>query len=100
MTGIDEFLTEIAEIYDDDMLYPTDLKEAIIGTIELFDSTKGIITRLVLDKNKCLSILMENFKDDGCSEEEAYTLAIEHFDFNVIGSYVDGVPAYITFIGE
>lgn len=89
---IDRFLDELEYQYPDEkLLYPTDLKDAIIGTVEMFAGSEGIQTRLLLDRERCLKILCER---DHMSIEEA----IEHFEFNVIGSYVDGVPAYATLI--
>ena len=87
MNSIDELLEQVSYDYDHDMLYPTDLKDAIVGTVERI----GMEPILLLDKEKCLEILMER---DGMSDIDA----IEHFEYNVIGSYVDGVPAYATFI--
>lgn len=86
MDKIDEFL-DMCEEYGDDLLYPTDLKEAIVGTVTHF----SIGTVILLDKDKCIQIFCER---DGMTYEEA----IEHFEFNVLGAYVDGVPAYATFI--
>ena len=45
----------------------------------------------MLDKDKCIDIFIN--RDDMSYEE-----AIEHFEFNVIGSYMEGVPAFATFI--
>ncbi len=80
---IDEFLESTDP--DSGMLYPTDLKEAIIGTVEHISLGEVIL----LDKDKCLEI----FARDMSMED-----AIEHFHFNTLGSYVEGVPAYATFI--
>ena len=101
MDRIEEFLEEVGA--DDDevqLLYPTDLKEAIIGKMEFFDGQNGIIERIVLDKVKCMEILAQAGIDEGLTEEEAYEEAEEHFYYNVIGSYIDGVPAYITLIDD
>ena len=85
---VDRFLESVEYEYPDEkLLYPTDLKDAIIGTMEHF--TLG--TTILLDKERCLRIVCER---DGMTLEEA----IEHFEFNVIGSYTDGVPAYATLI--
>jgi len=97
---IDEFLEEIGNDNDDELLYPTDLKEAIIGKMEFFDGANGQIERIVLDKTKCLEILMRDDIENGVSEEQAYEDALEHFYYNVIGSYVEGVPAYVTLIDD
>jgi len=99
-TQIDEFLNYVADENDQDLLYPTDLKEAIIGTMEFFDGSNGQIQRLVLDKTKCIEILMRDDIESGVDEEQAYSDALEHFYYNVIGSYIDGVPAYVTLIDD
>lgn len=102
MSKINEFLEDISNNNDEELLYPTDLKEAIIGKMEFFDGSNGQIERIVLDKTKCLSILMKAGMeyDSDISEEQAYEDALEHFYFNVIGSYVEGVPAYVTLIDD
>ena len=98
---IDEFLDDIGNDNDgEELLYPTDLKEAIIGKMEFFDGANGQIERIVLDKTKCLEILMRDDIENGVSEEQAYENALEHFYYNVIGSYVEGVPAYVTLIDD
>ena len=86
MNKIDKFLDIISSETEDKLLYPTDLKDAIIGSADHF--TLG--TFLLLDKEKCIRLLCEQ----GLSLEEA----IEHFDYNIVGSYMDGIPAYATLI--
>jgi hypothetical protein len=87
MNLLDEFLEEVSSI-NEEALYPTDLKDAIIGTVERF----GIPTLILLDKEKCLEIFMER---DGMSQEEAQ----EYFDFNVIGAWMgDGTPCFATIL--
>jgi len=100
MNKIDEFLEIVGECNDEALLYPTDLKDAIIGKMEYFDGANGQIERIVLDKTKCMEILMESDIASGVSEEQAYEDALEHFYYNVIGSYVEGVPAYVTLIND
>ena len=89
---VDNFLDDVEYSFpEEQMLYPTDLKDAIIGTVEIFAGSEGYVTRILMDRERCLKIMCER---DGMTLEEA----IEHFDFNVIGSYTDGVPAYATLI--
>lgn len=97
---IDDFLEEISNSHEDEeLLYPTNLKNAIIGTMEFFDNSNGVIERLVLDKNKCIEILVKEIIESGITDEdEAHEMALEHFYYNVLGSYIDGVPAYVTLI--
>jgi hypothetical protein len=89
MDLMEEFLEEVACV-NSEAQYPTDLKEAIIGTVERF----GMSTLILLDKEKCLEIFMER---DGMSPEEAQ----EYFDFNVIGSWVgEGTPCFATLLDK
>lgn len=85
MSSIDEFLEYVSEM-NDEALYPTDLKEAVIGIVERFGSKPLIL----LDKSKCLEIYK---KRDGMTEEEAK----EFFEFNVIGAWMgEGTPCFAT----
>ena len=67
---------------------------------EEFDpAIRGIVSRIgqedviCYDKTKILEILMEG----GMDEEDA----IEHFEYNIIGSYVgDKTPCFISFTEE
>ena len=87
---IDTFLESLEYFYPDEKLYyPTDLKEAIIGTVE----SKSNGTTILLDRTKCLTILMEKY---GMDETEA----LEHFEFNVIGSYFEGCPSFATLLDD
>jgi hypothetical protein len=84
---VDEFLEEMAAI-NDKALYPTDLKDAIIGMVERF----GMPPLILLDRKKCLEIFMER---DGMDYDEAE----EFFEFNVIGSWLgDGTPCFATIV--
>jgi hypothetical protein len=87
MTEADETLDIINEL-NDKALYPTDLKEAIIGYVERF----GMEPLVLLDKAKCLKIYMTR---DGMTYEEA----IDFFDFNVIGAWMgEGTPCFATLL--
>jgi hypothetical protein len=67
-------LNEILENYPDDSFLTADgFEEAIIGVDEQS-------MRLVYSVSKCINILI----DQGMTEEDA----MEHFSFNVAGSYV------------
>jgi len=76
---------DAVSVVNEDALYPTDMEEAIIGIVERF----GMEPQIVLDKQKCLEILM---RDGGTYEE-----ALEHFEFNVIGAWMgDHTPLFMT----
>lgn len=84
MPNIDEILEDISQI-NPDALYPTDLKEAIIGYVERY----GMEAQILLDRNKCLKLL----EKQGMTSEEA----LEWFDINVIGAWIgDGTPLFAT----
>lgn len=71
---------------NEEAVYPTDLKDAIIGYVERI----GLSPCILLDREKCVDIFIER---DGMTYEEA----IEHFEFNVIGSYVgESTPMFAT----
>ena len=57
-------------------------------------------TILVYDKEKMISKLIESYKEDGEEEDpdySFYTMAIEHYEYNIVGGYMDGVPAFAIF---
>jgi len=86
MSKIDIFLEEFSN-FNDKALYPTNLKKAIVGYVERCSQPPI----LVLDKEKCIKILMS----EGMSDEEA----IEYFEFNVIGSWAgEDTPCFMTFL--
>ena len=86
----DRVLEHMEEV-NPEALYPTDMKEAIVGILNRF----GMEPIIVLDRAKCIEILMESSGDDkGMSWEEAE----EYFEFNTIGAWMgEGTPAFITF---
>ena len=80
-----ELLLEDISTINPDAKYPTDMKSAIIGYVERIGMTPVIL----LDKDKCLSILMT----DGMTYEEA----IEFFDYNTFGAIMgEGTPCFAT----
>ena len=84
---IEDFI-EMMESINPEAAYPSDMKEAIIGYVE----RSGEMPIILLDREKCLDILM---KDSNMTYDEA----IEYFEFNTIGSWVgEGTPAFATLI--
>ncbi len=82
---ISEFLEVVSEL-NPGALYPTGFEDAIVGYIERC----GESAKIVLDRHKCIEIIMER---DGMNELEAE----EFMEFNVIGSYVgEDTPYFIT----
>jgi len=50
------------------------------------------------DREKMLQKLVKEYEEDPmCEEDEGYsyyTMAIEYYEFNIIGAYMEGVPAF------
>ena len=82
-----ESLEELMGYLDgQEKLYPTDMKEAIIGTVERF----GMEPQILLDRDKCIEILMKDM-----TEEEAE----EYFEYNTIGAWMgEGTPCFAVLI--
>ena len=85
--AIERFLETFEQI-NPDAVYPSDMRDAIIGYVE----EAGSQPKLLLDRNKCIQTLI----DGGCDPEEAE----EYFEFNTLGSYLGDVqPVFATLIG-
>jgi len=81
---VDKLLERISEI-NPEALYPTNMKNAVIGRVERF----GMQPLILLDREKCIEILM----DDGMDEDEAE----EFFEYNTIGAWMgEGTPCFAT----
>jgi hypothetical protein len=81
-----DVILEVVNGLNDKALYPTDLKEAIIGYVERF----GTEPLVLLDRHLCYKILMER---DGMTYEDA----AEFFEYNVIGAWMgEGTPCFAT----
>jgi hypothetical protein len=85
--SIDELFEYMKEI-NPEALYPSDMKEAVIGYVERANTPPLIL----LDRYKCIKILMK----DGMDMEDAE----EFFEYNTIGSWMgkDSTPCFATFI--
>lgn len=79
-------LDNIIEFYPDEEFLSADgFEDAVIGVC--YDNG---INKLVYSKNKCIKILMD-------TDKMSYEIAIEHFDFNVQGSYMgEKTPIYVN----
>ena len=65
----------------------TGFEEALIGFGRQFNKSLAIY-----NKEKCLKILIEEHGMD-------YDEAVEHFEFNIVGSYIgETTPVFITLI--
>ena len=82
---VDRVLDYLGEIIETP-LYPTDMKDAVIGCVERF----GMGPVVLLDREKCVKILMRN----GIKKRED---AEEFYEFNTLGAWVgEGTPAFAT----
>lgn len=80
---IEDFLDYMEQI-NPSAAYPIDFEDAIVGIAERIGSDPLIL----LDKEKCIEILMENM-----DREEAE----EYFEFNILGSWVgEGTPVFLS----
>jgi len=84
----DQILLALADA-NDQALVMDEFKGALIGTASRF----GMDTVALYDRDKIIKILMER---DQMTEEEA----IEHFDYNIIGTGADNVPVFATVFTE
>ena len=81
-------MTDLLKDIDEDILLADGFEEALIGYVE----RAGIPIIACYDKSKCIDILMKDMNGDD---------AVEHFYFNVLGSYVgDYTPCFITKLND
>ena len=82
--------------YNEEALLADGFDDAIIGMCESFGNNIVV----AYDKERCIEILMDEFAQDineDEDDEDLYTMAVEHFDFNVAGSYVgENTPVFLT----
>ena len=89
---------EVLELIDEAIFYDG-LDEAIIGVC---DRIKLSVT--AYDREKCIEILANDFEinDEDLEEGETienakYQMAIEHFEYNIIGGWIgENTPVFIT----
>ena len=76
---------QLAETYDEDLLFADSFDDAIIGIATGFDSG-----RVVYDANQMVAILVQ---EERFSEEEAW----EFLEFNTFGAHVgEQTPLYVN----
>lgn len=86
MEKYEEIKEALAE-YNEDMLFADGFDEALIGCV----SRCGELPVALYDEDKCIEILME----EGLTVEEA----LDHFEYNVRGSYVgENTPAFTSLL--
>ena len=70
------------------------LEDALVGVCDRF----GQPTLAAYEYDKCIEIIAKDIASDDTLEEDddPHTMAVEHFDFNVIGGWVgDCTPVFI-----
>ncbi len=96
---------EIEALGDEEIIFFDGYDDAIVGLGTRF----GMYEQVVVDKNKVISILMKDMEVDELETEDLedgfkeiiiqnmkYEMALEYFDFNVIGGwYGDRTPMFI-----
>ena len=76
---IDESIRDKINEYNPDAIVFDGLDEAIIGVGQQWSMN----TVAIYDKNKCVLILAEQFRDDSIDYQHALDDALEYFNFNV-----------------
>jgi len=71
---------------------PKDFEEAIIGIAHRF----GMEPSVCYDYDKVIEIFAKQFAEDIEDDEDPHEMAVEWFDYNVIGGWMgDTTPLYI-----
>ena len=91
MTTIDRIKEWVSE-WNEEALLADGFEDAIVGISERI----GREPIVVYDKDKCIEILAAQMTSDD-EDDDPYTMAVEYFEFNVIGAWMgDGTPEFIT----
>ena len=78
------------------LLDPPDYDKALVGFGQRFCGSEGRVSFAVYDEDKLLDIIAEEMRESAEEDDDPWTMAREHFDFNVAGGYVGtGTPAFI-----
>ena len=82
------------------LLFADGFDEAIVGI--LFEARPNSPMVVAYSESKCIDILMKGFSEEinplGDDEDDAYLVAYEYYQYNVVGSYVG--PYTPVFISE
>ena len=85
-----EAVREYLEEVNPDALLCDGLEDALVGTCDRI----GQPTLAAYDYDKCIEILAKDMTDS--DDDDPYTMAVEYFDFNVIGAYIgESTPVFI-----
>ena len=79
--------------YNEEALLADGFDSAILGMCERFGNNIVV----AYDREKCIEILMEDFKNGLQDGEDLYIAALEYFEYNVMGAYVgENTPVFLT----
>ena len=79
----------LEEVNPEAMLFDG-LEDALVGTCDRI----GQPTLAAYDYDMCIEILAKDMTDS--DDDDPYTMAVEYFDFNVIGAYIgESTPVFI-----
>ena len=79
----------LEEVNPEAMLFDG-LEDALVGTCDRI----GQPTLAAYDYDKCIEILAKDMTDS--DDDDPYTMAVEYFDFNVIGAFIgESTPVFI-----
>jgi len=93
--AIEDYIEDRFPDHMKEILLADGFDEAFIGIGQAFTGNPVAI----YDTNKCIDIIMCDIEADESRdpEDDVMTMAIEHFEYNVIGSFVgDFTPMFVT----
>lgn len=84
-----EIIEQLEEMTDGEAILYPNYEEALVGICIQF----GRPPVALYDRDKCIEILMMDMKEH--DPEEAYEMAVEHFEFNTLGCWAgEYTPAF------
>jgi hypothetical protein len=82
---------------EEEVTIATGLDDAIIG----IGFRCGQPPIAVYDADKCIEVFAEEFVDEGLEPAEAYSAAVEHFEFNTAGAWIGPeTPIYVRVVDD
>jgi len=93
----EEIIEQLAAETDGEGILYDNLNEALVGICRRFNQP----SIAMYSYNKCIAILMRDSEGEDMSDDDRYTMAVEHFEFNTIGAWVgEHTPAFLYCDGE
>ena len=91
-----DWVNQWADENEEELLVMDEYDEAIVGICHRFNDTF-----VLYDRAKLLEILAADMAKDCEPDDDPMTLAVEHFDFNIIGGWVGQyTPAFVEYPPE